>query len=161
MAKELDPDFDLAEISKPYALSLVAAKFSPAAVGRDIASQGWYIGQMLRRFPRDMRSLTRKLLSGSLQVTLHLREFEGVLRELDRATNRLAFSILVAAIVIGSSVLLHAKVPPLVETVLPGALGRFFAAHLPEISALGLCGFLFAGVLGMLLAVAIWRSGRL
>lgn len=161
MAKELDPEFDLAQIAKPYALSLVAAKFSPKSIGHDMVSQAWYVGQMVRKFPRDMRALTRKLLNGSLQVTLHMREFEGIVRELDRATNRLAFSILVAAIVIGSSVLLHAKIPPHVETVLPGALGRFFAERLPDISALGLCGFLFAGVLGMLLAIAIWRSGRL
>jgi hypothetical protein len=32
---------------------------------------------------------------------------------------------------------------------------------MPETSALGLGGFLFAGILGMLLAVAIWRSGKL
>ena len=161
MARELDPAFDLAAVAKPYALSLVADKFSPTRVGHDVLSQVWYIAQSVRRLPREMRRFSRKLLAGTLQVTLRIREFDDFLQELDRATNRLAFSMIVSAIVIGSSVLLHAHVPPYMENVLPGWLGKFFETHMQGTSALGLAGFLFAGVLGMLLAVAIWRRGRL
>lgn len=116
---------------------------------------------MVRRLPRDIRGLTRKLLAGRLEFGLNIRQFDGIIRELDRATNRVAFSLIVSAIVIGSSVLLHAHVPPTVERLLPGGLGRFFESYMPHTSALGLAGFLFAGMLGLLLAVAIWRSGRL
>ena len=161
MARELDPSFDLAAVAKRYALSLVADKFSPTRVGHDVLSQIWYIAQSVRRLPREMRRFTRKLLAGTLQVTLRIRDFEDFLQELDRATNRLAFSIIVSAIVIGSSVVLHAHVPPYMENVLPGWLGKFFETHMQGTSALGLAGFLFAGILGMLLAVAIWRRGRL
>jgi len=161
MARELDPAFDLASVAKPYALALVADKFSPKRVGHDVLSQIWLISQSLRRLPRDMRHFTRKVLDGTLQLTFHMREFDDFVQELDRAANRLAFSIIVSAIVIGSSVLLHAKVPPYMERLLPGWLGRFFETHMAETSALGLAGFLFAGVLGMLLAVAIWRRGKL
>jgi ubiquinone biosynthesis protein len=160
MARELDPDFDLASVAKPYALSLAADKLSPGRVTQNVLREAWYIGQGLRRLPRDLRTLSRKLLDGSLQVTLHLREFEGMVRELDRATNRLAFSVVVTGIVVGSSILLHAKIHPYMS-ILPGWLGRVFATYMPETSALGLGGFLFAGILGMLLAVAIWRSGKL
>jgi len=162
VARELDPDFDLASVAKAYALRLAADRLSPARLAHEAAVQLWQVGQILRRFPREFRTLTRKLLSGSLQFTMQLREFERLARELDRATNRLAFSIIVGAIVIGSGVLLHARVPPYMEVLLPGALGGdFFRTYMPQISALGLAGFLFAGILGVLLAVAIWRSGRL
>ena len=157
---ELDPNFDISEVGKPFALKLAADKLAPGRLGKNLVHELWYAGQALRRLPRDLRTLSRKLLDGSLQVTLRISEFDNALRELDRATNRLAFSIIVSGIVIGSSVVLHAKVPPVMDRF-PGALGRFFAHYMPDTSALGLAGFLFAGILGMLLTVAIWRSGRL
>jgi ubiquinone biosynthesis protein len=160
MARELDPEFDLSAVAKPYALSLMADKVSPERLAHSALGHLWYVAQSLHRLPRDLRTLSRKLLGGSLQFTLRVSELDGFIRELDRATNRLAFSVIVSAIVIGSSVLLHAKVNPLMDD-LPGVVGRFFHAHMPNVSALGLAGFLFAGVLGMLLSVAIWRSGRM
>jgi ubiquinone biosynthesis protein len=161
MARELDADFDLAAVAKPYALSLAADKLAPGHVARNFLRELWYLGQGLRRLPKDARTLSRKLLDGSLQVTLHLREFDGMIRELDRATNRLAFSVVVTGIVVGSSILLHAKIHPYMGSLPRWLGGAFFAAYMPETSVLGLAGFLFAGVLGMLLAVAIWRSGKL
>ena len=161
MARELDPDFDLSSLAKPYALSLAADKLSPGHVTQNFLREAWYIGQGLRRLPRDLRTLSRKLLDGSLQVTLHLREFDGMIRELDRATNRLAFSVVVTGILVGSSILLHAKIHPYMSSLPRWLGGVFFATSMPETSMLGLGGFLFAGILGMLLAVAIWRSGRL
>jgi ubiquinone biosynthesis protein len=160
MARELDPEFDISAVAKPYAVSLFADKFSPANIGQSLMHELWYVGQSLSRLPREMRTLMRKLINGSLTFTLHLQQFENFVRELDRATNRLAFSIIVAAIVIGSSVLLHAHVPPLMER-LPGRIGAFFANYMPHTSLLGLTGFLIAGVFGLLLVAAIWRSGKM
>jgi len=163
MARELDPDFDLAVVAKPFARSLLMDKLSPARLGHDALAGAWSVTQMLRRVPRDARTFARKLLSGRLQLQLqhHVKAFEGFTRELDRATNRIAFSIIVGAVVIGSALVLHARIRPLVEDVFPGNLGRFFAEYMPDTSVLGLAGFLFAGILGLLLAWAIWRHGRL
>ena len=163
MARQLDPEFDLAGVARPFARSLLAHKFSPARLGHDALATAWSLTQTLRRFPRDMRTFMRKLVTGRLQFQLqhHVKAFEGFTRELDRATNRLAFSIIVGAVVIGSALVLHARVRPHVEDVLPGGFGRFFADNMPDTSVLGLGGFLFAGVLGLLLAWAIWRHGRL
>ena len=161
IARELDPSFDLAAVARPYARSLAADKISPKHVGQDVLSQGWFLAQTLRQLPRDVRRFSRKLLAGNLRFGVDVSEFDGVVQELDKATNRLAFSLIVSAIVIGSSVLLHAHVRPHVEDILPSGMARFVAANMPQMSVLGLAGFLFAGVLGMLLAVAIWRSGRM
>jgi ubiquinone biosynthesis protein len=160
MARELDPEFDLAKVARPYALSLAADKLSPTKAAEGLLHEGWYLLQTMKRLPRDLRSSLRKLLGGTLQFALKIGDFDIFVRELDRATNRLAFSLIVSAIVIGSSVLLHAHVPPHMEK-LPGWFGRFFADYMPQTSMLGLGGFLFAGMLGMLLAIAIWRSGKL
>ena len=164
LARELDPDFDLSRVAKPFATSLIRDKFSPSRLGHDTMAGFWSLAQTLRRLPQEMRTFTRKLLTGKLEFQLqhHVRAFEGFARELDRATNRLAFSVIVSAIVIGSALILHARVPPYLNTILPdGQLADFLATHMPDTSVLGLAGFLFAGILGLLLALAIWRHGRL
>jgi ubiquinone biosynthesis protein len=161
MARELDPDFDISEVAKPYALSLAADKVSPGRIAHTALREAWFIEHALRRLPRDLSTLLRKLLDGSLHLTHSVREFDGLIRELDRATNRVAFSIVVTGIVVGSSILLHAKIHPYMSSLPNWLGGAFFTAYMPETSVLGLGGFLFAGILGMLLAVAIWRSGKL
>lgn len=163
VARELDPEFDLAAVAKPFSGELLADKFSPKRIGRDAVAGLWSLAQTLRRMPRQMRTFSQKLVTGKLQFQLqhHMKALDGFARELDRATNRLAFSVIVSAIVIGSALILHARVPPHLDTVLWGRLSEFFAMNMPETSVLGLGGFIFAGMLGLLLAVAIWRSGRL
>jgi len=163
VARELDPTFDLAEVSRPFAASLIADRLSPARIGRDAISGLSSAALTLRRLPREMRAFVRTLLAGKLQFQLLHRAggFEGIARELDRATNRIAFSIIVGAVVIGSALVLHARVPPYLQDVLPGRLGAFAMQNLPDVSLLGFAGFIFAGVLGLLLAWAIWRHGRL
>jgi ubiquinone biosynthesis protein len=64
---------------------------------------------------------------------------------MDRSSNRLSFAIVIAAIVIASSIMVHAAVGPAV-----------FGYPL-----LGLAGFLTAAFLGIGLAIGILRSGRL
>ena len=67
--------------------------------------------------------------------------------ELDRSSNRLAFSIVIAAIIVGSSVVVSANTDQHVMGI---------AVH-----TLGILGYLIAGVLGISLLWAIFRSGRL
>jgi ubiquinone biosynthesis protein len=64
---------------------------------------------------------------------------------MDRSSNRLSFAVVIAAIVVGSSIIVHAAVGP-----------QAFGYPL-----LGLAGFLAAGVLGIGLAIGILKSGRL
>ena len=161
MAREIDPEFDLSPVAKSFALSLAADKLSPGRVAGNILREAWYIGHGLRRLPKDLRTLSRKLLDGSLQVTLHLREFE---RDDPRAGPRDEPARVQRGRHRHRGRIEHPaprQNPPVHEQ--PAAVARrlFFAAYMPETSALGLGGFLFAGVLGMLLAVAIWRSGKL
>jgi ubiquinone biosynthesis protein len=151
----LDPDLSMVEVVRPYAQGVLREKLSPARVVRGVMDQVWHVSNLLRRLPRELRQFSRKALAGKLQVTLKLRGMEEVITELDKATNRIASSLIIAAVVIGSSIIIHAKMPPLFRG-LP-VVGQY----LPELSVIGFAGYLLAGVLGMVLVVAIWRSGKL
>jgi ubiquinone biosynthesis protein len=70
---------------------------------------------------------------------------DNLIRELDRSSNRLSFALIVAAIIIGSSLVFNLGIGP----------------KWSGIPLLGLTGYLVAGIMGLWLAVAIIRSGKL
>jgi ubiquinone biosynthesis protein len=69
----------------------------------------------------------------------------GVERELARAANRIAFSLIVAAVVIGSAIVLAVHAGP----------------HVSGLPLIAVAGFALAAVLGLWWAVLALRSRRL
>ena len=65
--------------------------------------------------------------------------------DMNKASNKLSFSILISAIVLASSIFVYT-----------GAGPKLF-----NIPVFGLLGFTFAGILGLGLAIAILRTGKL
>ena len=123
-------------------------RFSPGAIGRETALAGWHLLNVARQIPGQLRQTLRRLSGGNWGLDVHHRNLDRLINELDRSSNRLAFSIVIASIIIGSSVVLRSE-PEL----------RVFG--LIRLQHLGIFGYVVAGFLGMGLIWAIFRSGRL
>jgi ubiquinone biosynthesis protein len=63
----------------------------------------------------------------------------------DQISNRISFSIIIAALIVGSALIVISKTPPFMY----------------GISLIGIIGFLAAALMGIWLLVAILRKGRL
>jgi ubiquinone biosynthesis protein len=63
----------------------------------------------------------------------------------DRGSNRLAFAIVLASLIIGSSLIVLSGVPP-----------KWY-----DIPIIGLAGFMVAGIMGFWLLVSILRRGKM
>jgi len=146
IARQLSPDVNLAEVVAPHATSLIKQRFMPGQLTKSLTSNLWHLSNMLTQVPRDLRQILKKFLAGKLQMAFRHQGLENFITELDRSSNRLAFSIIVASIVIGSSLIIHAKIGPML---------------LGNVSLLGFVGYAVAFLLGVLLMIAILRSGRL
>ncbi len=146
MARVLDPDFDFASIVTPFTKGLAREKLSPSHLAKAATVNTWHLANLIRQAPRELRYLAQKLLSGTMQIALKHQGLDNFIYELDRASNRLALSIILAATVIASSLVMMAKIGPTI---------------LDDISVLGIVGYLFATVMGLWLAFGIFRSGRL
>jgi len=70
---------------------------------------------------------------------------EPLLSTFDRVSNRLAFAIVLASLVIGSSLIVLAGIPP----------------KWHGIPVIGLAGFVIAGVMGFWLLISILRRGSM
>jgi ubiquinone biosynthesis protein len=147
VALDLDPDMSMTEVVRPKVLGLVAEKASPKRLLHQGMTAAYHVAALAEQGPRQLRQLARKLMRGRLQILFRHENLDRFITELDRSSNRIAFAMIVAATILGSSVLLLARLGPNVPYT--------------EIPVLGILGFLVAGFLGVWLAVAILRSGRL
>ena len=145
----LDPSLNVAEFAAPYGRRLVRGKLSPGTLKRAVTANAYHLGMLLKSAPRDLRQLASKLRSGAFQFAVRHEGLEKSIAELDRAGNRLALSIILAAIIISSTSVLAARIGPSINL-----LGW-------EASVLGLLGYLFGFILGVFLVIGILRSGRL
>ena len=89
----------------------------------------------------------RRLGQRGWEIRIRHENIDRLIQELDRSSNRLAFSVVIAGIIIGSSVVFSAAT----DMELAGVRVQYF----------GVLGYLMAGVLGLGLSWAIFRSGRL
>jgi ubiquinone biosynthesis protein len=82
---------------------------------------------------------------GKVKMEFEHRGLEPMLATHDQISNRIAFSIVIAALIVGSALIVLSKTPPLL-------LG---------IPVIGILGFVVAGMMGVWLLIAILRKGRL
>jgi ubiquinone biosynthesis protein len=124
---------------------MVKDRYSPQNMMRRVGISLWQATRLLNDAPRTFRRFTEKLLSGKLSVALRHEGLQSFTVELEKSSNRLAFSILLAAIIVASSLILSAHVGPTWR----------------GISLLGIAGYVLSAFLGFWLVIAILRSGRM
>lgn len=145
MARRLNPKLNLVEAAQPMATSIMRRRYEP----RQLAERAVRQMQDLRRFmsslPARLQDLLDKLQRGHFKMEFEHKGLEDLRYDLDRTGNRLSVALVVAALIMGSAWILASQIGP--------QWGGF--------SVLGLAGFVLAGVFGLLLILAILRSGRM
>ena len=144
MGRELDPDFDMAGEALPMLERSLRARYTPAA----LAKRGWRsAGEMLgliADLPHDLSRLLRAARRGRLEIHIDVTHLKHVGNQLDGAANRLVIGIVVAAIIIGSSIVM----------TVPGG------PTLLGLPTFGLIGFLGAAAGGVWLLLSIAKSKK-
>lgn len=145
IGRQLDPDFNAVNAVEPYAAKLVKKRMSPQRVFDKAKDNLSDISDVLFDTPKQLNRLLKKSLRDELSFKINPVGMEKLILDIDRSSNRLAFSIIVAAIIIGSSMLIQSNIG-----------GKIFG-----LPAVGAIGFLVALLLGLRLLLSIIRSGRL
>ncbi len=145
--EDLDPSLNVVALLQPRLRGMIRERFSPRRMLRVSGVGVWHLMTTLRHAPRQMRRILTQMASGSWQFRLRHENLDHLTSELDRASNRLAFSVVIAAIIVGSSVVVSSN-----TQLAPLGI---------DIQYFGIAGYLIAGLLGLGLAWAIYRGGRL
>jgi ubiquinone biosynthesis protein len=122
--RQMNASFSLAEVLRPYYVKLLKRKFSPRRMLRELqrSYRDWV--HLVESFPRDVGTLLRRIGSGAFE--LHLEH-----RRLERTVDRLVQGVLIAALMIASSLMWAWKAEPTIWDVsVVGALGYVLAGAL-------------------------------
>ena len=145
VASRLDPNFDLIEKAAPFVRQVQMEKYNPHRLAEDFLDYALEIKDILRYMPGEVRQLLRIARKGKLRIELEHEGLEELRLTQNRTNNRLSFAIVLAALIISSSVIVHAGIPP--------------TWH--DIPLIGLAGYLVAGVMGFWLLISIIRRGMM
>lgn len=146
-ARRLDPELNLLALLEPKLRENMRQRLSPSRLLRNAGVSGWQALVALRYAPRQISDLVRKLSTGQWDLNVKHENIDRLAEELDRSSNRLSLAVVIAAIIIGSSVVIRST-PDLMVFGVP-------------VQSMGVVGYLLAGVMGLGLSWAIFRSGRL
>ncbi len=139
--------FSIFEAIQPMMGKLRWNRFSPRRQMRRLRRMYIEIEGLVERLPTQISSLVELVQEGKLDVQLSHRG-------LSPSINRLVLGLLTSSLLLGSSILMAAKVPPLLF-MHGGPLG------LQDLSLMGLVGFVISMLVAFRILLAINKSGHL
>lgn len=149
IGRALDPELNFILLGEPYATRVLVGKFGAGRVGTILKGVAVEILDFLRDFPGDFRQFYQSVRRGKLNIPLEHKidpkGFEPFRTTLDSIANRLANAILTASILICSSIVILASVPP----------------HVGHVSVPGGAGLVFGAYMCLRLFLSIWKHGGL
>lgn len=145
VTRMLDPDFNLVIQTVPFIQRIKLERMHPQRVADELShlAADWY--EFLSRFPQDLIEITRLIRSRKLSFRHESSDIPKMLATYSQISNRISFAIIIAALLIGSALIVISEIPPL-----------FFG-----ISLIGIIGFFAAALMGIWLLIAIIMKGRL
>lgn len=143
--RQLDPDFDMMSQMRPFIETAFKEQSSPGTAAKDLRSYLLSILHLGRNLPRDLKEIITRFNRGTIKIDLEHRGLDRLIMELDKASNRVSSSLIITALLVGSAIIVHADKGPKLYGF---PLFAFF-------------GYTAAGVLGLWLVIAIFRSGRM
>jgi len=140
---KLDPDFDIMSQIEEFAAELISDIYSPRRIQDQALSIGRDLASLLRYAPIQTRRLLNAALDGQLRLTIGSPDLIKLTRSVDRSGSRIAVAMIIAALLISSSILTYAAAP-----------------NQPNTGIIGVGGFVLAGILGFYIVISMLRSGR-
>jgi ubiquinone biosynthesis protein len=141
----LDPNFDMITAAAPYVKRIKRERFHPQRIARDLYDTGVDLLELAQQIPGGFRDLLLMAKQGRLQIGFDHRGLDPFMESNERIANRVSFAIVVAALIVGSSLIIQSRLPPTWN----------------DVPVIGLAGFVLAGVMGLWLLISIIRHGRM
>lgn len=145
ISKKLDPEFDMIAHATPYVTAAKLKKLEPSKIARDFMGIARESYKFVQNLPLDAGEIIRLTKSGKLFFNIKVQGLDKILSTQDQTSNRISFAIIIAALILGSAIVVNSKVPPILFGV----------------SVIGLAGFTAAAFMGVWLLIAIIQKGRL
>ena len=140
IASTLEPSFDFKQISTPFVKEMIAKELSPTRIVEKIVQTSNDTLRLIQDFPAEAHDILSLIKEGKIRT-----EIEGTkifITTFRKMVTRLSAAVLLAAMIMGSSILVQSLIPPLIF----------------GIPVIGILGFIVSGLIGIFFLVDLWRS---
>jgi ubiquinone biosynthesis protein len=143
-ARLLDPDLNVVDEAAPFVRRLVRNRYRPSNLLASLKRSLSGVFGLHRDFPQRMERIIDKMDRGELTIRFQHENLGGLRQTMENVSNRLALALIIAALFVGSSMLIQSGVGP-------NILGY---------PALGVIGYLISGILGLWIVILILRRRK-
>jgi ubiquinone biosynthesis protein len=143
LGRKLDPDFDMVGAARPFLHRVLHERHRPQALARRLREGLAEASDVLAHLPHQLRRLKRAAGQGQLRVRVDVEHLPAFIEQVAHSANRVAMGLVIAALIVGSSIVMTVEGGPTLFGL------PFF----------GLSGFVGAVAGGAWLLVSILRSG--
>ena len=99
LVAEVDPEFRFAEALAPYARRHLLSGLTPAAAVTRLEALGIDLAELAAELPTRLTRISEAMETGGLEVHVRSDEWEALLARAERLGNRVAASVLIAAVI--------------------------------------------------------------
>ncbi|MDR2868963.1 MAG: phosphotransferase, partial [Deferribacteraceae bacterium] len=136
VGRQLDPQFQLSEMINCFAPKITMHRLSPKLLAADIYTTAMHYKRLFMVLPRDIRSVLRQMKNGQLKLEIEHKGLEPLRTTLDALSYRMTFGIVLAALIIGSSIMVNIETEGIMHT-------------------LGLVGYSIGGIISAVLLIIV------
>lgn len=145
VGRQLSPEFDVIQHMAPLAKKLLRERMGLRHLTSGFLASALELQSLIRDLPTDVSEILRLFKRGEVRVKFEHRGLEQMIHTHDQISNRMVFAIVLAALIVGSSIMVLSDMPP----------------KWHGIPLLGVMGFLVSGVMGFWLLYSILKHGKL
>lgn len=142
--RKLDPDFNMVENVRPFVEELQREKYKPRNIYLKVQKISSAMFRFAQSLPGEMSSILAKIRQGALKIEFEHMGLEQLTNELDRSSNRITFGMIISALIVGSSIMVHSDRGP----------------HYLGLPIFGIVGFSMAAIMGIWLLIIILLYGK-
>lgn len=142
VARQLDPKLDVTRISLPFMVRAVARQFSPVKFTRSVFHSIYDMGIYMEEFPQDLKNAMRRINQGEVKVEMLHKGIDPLVHTLNRISKQIVSAIIISGLVVGSSLIIVADMPP-------------YWGNTPT---LGVLGIIIAAVMGFMMVANFFKG---
>lgn len=133
----IDPSFPLAEFVRPFVEKLVEKRYSFSALRSRAQKSALSYLELAEDLPVELRSLLSQVRKNRFAINIEHRGLTKLTHTIEHASRNISFALIIASMLVGSSILILAA----------------RNAGMGALMAIGIAGFLAAGVLVVLMVL--------
>ncbi|MBV1873511.1 MAG: ubiquinone biosynthesis protein UbiB, partial [Gammaproteobacteria bacterium] len=140
LGKRLSPDFDLVKEAGPFVRRAILQRYSPSSLLRRSLQSIMGIGGIIGELPKDFRRFLTLMRRGYIPININVQQLDDFSHRVERMINRTVIGLMVAALIVGSSIIMTVDAGP-----------KFM-----DMPILGVLGFISANIGGTWVLLSMW-----